>query len=111
MKNPTISPSDVINYQDENGEPHRLDGSEYWFKHSELHRLDGPAYTGYGGEMEYWVDGEIPTTILDLIITDREMIFNAELVPEVSYDFEASVFRAYRFFDPDELALAILYYS
>jgi hypothetical protein len=41
------------------------------------------------------------------------MVFDGQLVPEVIYDDddEDAKFKAYRFNDPDELALAILYYS
>lgn len=127
-------------YYDEQKRYHRLDGPavkdgpyEEWYQHGLYHRLDGPALIGYDGgqqyyrngrlhridgpasiradgSISYWIDGKIPTTILDLILTDREMIFDCELVSNVRYT-TFPIIRAYRFTDPDELILAQLYYS
>lgn len=117
MTNP-VNEKGIIRWYHE-GRLHRLDGpasihpdgSEFYYQNGKLHRLDGPAsIVKYDGELEYWVNGEIPLTILDLIITDREMIFDGELVPEVIYVLRKR-YKAYRFSDPDELALAVLYYS
>lgn len=137
--NPVIDPDGVQRWY-ENGVLHRLDGPaiinpygvEIYYQNGVLHRLGGPAYTDRDGYREYWendqyhrldgpaiifpngeqryyVNGEIPVTIHDLIITDREMIFDATPVGNIRYD--DSRIKAYRFDDPDELALAILYYS
>lgn len=85
-------------------------GTKHWFNEQyKKHRLDGPAVIWFDGEQEYWVNGKIPLNILDLIITDSPMVFDAELVPSIRY--ARKTMRAYRFSDPDELALAILYYS
>lgn len=106
-------------WRNDKGELHRLggpaiiwpDGCEYWFKRGDSHRLDGPAIIRLDGSQEYWVDGKIPTAIMNIIITDKKMIFDGELIPEVEYLYLDSFQQAYRFDDVDEFALAVLYYS
>lgn len=104
-------------YYFQNGNLHRLDGpaiihnngDQEYYQNDKLHRLDGPAIINTNGTIQYWIDGEIPLTVLNLLITDREMTFDAQLVKEVQYSWDSH--RAYRFDDPDELAFVILYYS
>jgi hypothetical protein len=102
----------------QNDKLHRTDGPAYigknglisYWQHDDLHRLDGPAVALPNGTVQYWVNGQIPTTILDLIITDREMVFRGKFVPEVRYPYQENM-HAYRFYDMDELALAVLHYG
>lgn len=118
--NPTIDHLGNQRWFDEDGLLHRLDGPAFigggvltvqrYYYHGWWHRLDGPATIWANGWIQYWVMDTIPLTILDLIITEQEMIFQAELVPEVRYNSEP-LRHAYRFSDPDELALAVLHYS
>jgi hypothetical protein len=95
------------------GGPARIysDGQHAYYQNGRLHRLDGPAKIYANGTIQYWVDGEVPTFIMDLIITDREMIYNGIHVPEVVYRGKRIGMKAYRFINPDELTLAQLYYS
>lgn len=106
------------------------DGREIYYQHGLLHRLDGPAATYQSGmqeyyqngrlhnehgpaiihkngKVEYYINGELPFLVGNVIITRRDMVFRAEIVPT----YWVGNLRAYRFDDPDELALAILYYS
>jgi hypothetical protein len=74
-----------------------------------LHCLTGPAIIWPSGLCQYWVNGEIPLTVMNILITHYPMVFDAELIPEVVYPFSGS--KAYRFDDMDEFSLAVLYYS
>lgn len=53
----------------------------------------------------------LPKSEFNIIVTDQEMIFDGELVTELKYRGKYKEFRAYRFDDMNELAMAQLYYS
>lgn len=100
----------------QNDKLHRLDGLAYvdgnhqeYVQNDLNHRLDGPAIILADGTHEYWVEGKIPSSIMNIIITDRPMTMNGILIPEVNY--HGRNLRAYRFDDPDEFILAQLHYA
>lgn len=61
-----ITKPDLIEWFNENGEFHRLDGparewpdgTERWYQMGKLHRLDGPAIEWSDGSKEWWIEGK-----------------------------------------------------
>jgi hypothetical protein len=112
-----IWPNGDMEYR-HNGQFHRSDGPaiiwstgyQVFYQWGRVHRIDGPARIYPDGTHEYWVEDEIPIMFNDMVITDGPIPFYAERVPEVRYRNNESMY-AYRITDPDELALAQLYYS
>lgn len=74
-----------------------------------LHRLDGPAVEYHNGIDEYWVDGEIPMSILDILIIHEDI--DHEMFPSSKFVRRQYGRNVYRITEPDELTLAILRYS
>ena len=56
---------DRIEWTNDKGEPHRLDGpaiewssgDKVWLQNGNLHRVDGPAMVYINGDKEWWLDG------------------------------------------------------
>jgi hypothetical protein len=68
MKSIKVEFPDRIEYQNEQGELHRLDGPAYitneyfsWYVNGKLHRLDGPAISQREDYLlgSYFIDGEL----------------------------------------------------